>query len=167
VEPARDGRSPAVAVFLAATAVALGELSRNTFFWWENGQPSDLGDESETISNLVEDVSELINRASLPWGVDQYRIVVTRLGSLPSDDEGMDYDRAAATLASRPQMGFWDLSGSRWKNWKQGLGKEELVQTLRQAAPRTGEPVTVVQVAVLGHALARAMKNFGAEQPAG
>jgi hypothetical protein len=143
-----------------ALALSLGELSRNTFIWWMDGGPFDLAEENQTITSLVEDISDLINRTSLPWGVDRYRIVVTRLGSLPTDSQSLDYDKASASLITRPQKGCWDLSGNRWKDWKQGDGQGNLFQVLRQAAPYNDEPVTVVQVAVLGHSLAYVMNNF-------
>ena len=143
-----------------AQALVIGELERNTFLWWVEGE-LDLETINENVSGLIADISELINRFSLPWGIDRFKIVVTRLASLPQDKQGLNYRAASDSLAIREQRQCWDLTGSRWLDWKQGTGRKQLKTLLEQAAPNEDETVTVIQVALLGHSLARLMKNLG------
>jgi len=142
-----------------AQALVFGELERNTFLWWVEGE-LDSETVEENLSSLLAEISELINRSSLPWGMDRYKIVVSRLASLPHDKKGLNYQAASDSMAIREQRHCWDLTGSRWLDWKQGIGQAQLAALLEQAAPNDDEPVTVIQVALLGHSLARLMKNL-------
>jgi hypothetical protein len=147
-----------------AQALVFGELERNTFLWWIDEEVLDLETVDENVSGMIAEISELINRTSLPWGMDRYKIVITRLASLPQDKQGLNYQSASDSLAIRKQLHCWDLTGSRWLDWKQGTGKSQLAALLEQAAPNGDEPVTVIQVALLGHSLARLMENLRQKQ---
>jgi hypothetical protein len=149
---------------ILAQALIFGELERNTFLWWFDGE-LDSEAVGENVSGLIAEISELINRSSLPWGMDCYKIVITRLAALPQDREGLEYQAVSDSLATREQRRCWDLTGSRWLDWKQGTGQTQLAALLEQAAPNDDEPVTVIQFALLGHSLAPLRKNLRNNNP--
>ncbi len=126
----------------------------NMIFWTYDLDDDDPG-------SLMPMVSENIDRAPTPLGLDRFVISVEQLASIEGDPAGMTYERADATLESRRVVRSWKLRGDRWRDWKRGSTKEELMTILQLAVPTPEAPITLIRAAVLGAAFARIHARFG------
>ncbi len=91
----------------------------NTFYWWWPGQT----EECDDFDDLLADVSELIERAATPGGLDTYRIEIDRLSPLADEQYGVDDERIGATLHQRKALEYRSSKGDRYYDWKRRQGK--------------------------------------------
>lgn len=148
--------SPAVAGMVSTFSEAM--QPENQVVW----QVEPDGDGEDSMAACLELVSEIINRAPAPMGLDGYLIVVTRLGALPGDENGLLPDWVDATLNARPALEARLLQGDRWHDWKRGDGRQALRTVLEQFQPHAHAPVTLMQVAVTGAGVVQALHAFDA-----
>lgn len=142
---------------LIRLALTLEELYRpsNGVFWYYDPTEPD-----NHLEPMLEDVSEIINRAPTPLGQDDYIILVLQFASMPGDEDGLTGDGIEASLPLRRVLSDKKLSGNRWKDWKQGKGKDELRQVLNNLVPTSDAPVVMVQAAVIGAVFHRLHARF-------
>jgi len=144
---------------LAALAAGLSEVYRpgNSIIWYYSPD-----DEDDDLDGLLNMISERIDRAPAPFGCDNFVVGLELLSAIPNDPAEMTFERADATLESRHVVRAWELQGNRWKNWKNGSSKQELLTILQQAVPTPESPVTLIRAAVLGASFARLCAPFRA-----
>lgn len=138
---------------LLETALCLEEIYRtsNIVLWI-------LGPEEEGTSNdVLMMIDEMIERAPTPFGNDNFIIIVERRLSLPGDGDGSKLlqQEIESTLAYRALADSIVLRGNRWRDWKHGDSKQQLLETLDKAFPSVEASVTLIRAAVLGRSLAR------------
>lgn len=145
----------ALSPVLAGMTATLSEISdpHNTLYWWY--QPNDGEDD---LGELLDEIGSTIERASTPFGMDNYRVHITRLGSLSGDGVGLDWGQVNATVDQRRARSIHVVKGNRWHDWKRGDGRAVLQVELEQCRPCAETPVTVIQIAVAGAAVARVLR---------
>jgi len=114
------------------------------------------------VQEVLVRISEMINRAPAPMGLDGYHVFLTSLGAMPGDERGLTRDKVDETLEDRPARFVRLVQGDRWHDWKRGSGPQELRAALEDYEPQPDAPVTLVQVAVTGAGVARTLRAFGA-----
>lgn len=138
---------------LAGLAMCIEEMYRpsNSLLWILG--PNDDG----TSEDVLAEVNEMIERAPTPFGNDNFVIVVERRASLPGDGDGSDLspEHVETTLDQRALAEKMVLRGNRWKNWKHGHSKQQLLEVLARAFPTVEASVTLVRAAVMGRSMAR------------
>jgi len=117
------------------------------------------GESTESVFNSVD---EMITRSATPLGMDNYHVFFASFRAIPGDGNGMTGDRAEDTLRCRPARSVQHHEGLRWNDWKRGDGKDAVRAAIREFRPTPEAPVTQVQVAVTGDAIARSLRAFGA-----
>jgi len=147
--------SPALAGLVSI--MAAGMDPDNVEIWWYS--PEDNGDSLESIFISVD---EMITRAATPFGLDNYHVFFASLRAIPGDENGMTGDRAEDTLDKRPARTVYHCEGIRWNDWKRGNGKDVVRAALRDFRPTPEAPITKIQVAVTGNAVARSLRAFDA-----
>jgi len=147
--------SPALAGLVSI--MAAGMDPDNTEIWWYS--PNDNGESTESVFNSVD---EMITRSATPLGMDNYHVFFASFRAIPGDGNGMTGDRAEDTLRCRPARSVQHHEGLRWNDWKRGDGKDAVRAAIREFRPTPEAPVTQVQVAVTGDAIARSLRAFGA-----
>ena len=151
----------AISPNLAGLTALLTEASapHNTLYWWY-GAPEEENSTDE-LTGLLEQVSEVINRAPTPFGMDDYKVFLARLGALPGDGKGLTWEQVDSTLEQRPTKTVQLVEGNRWHDWKHGNGEQEVRAALEQCRPQPDLPVTIIQVAVVGSSVASAVRQLG------
>ncbi len=139
------------------TAFMAASTKPNKIFVW--GWPGPL-EECGEQDDLLADVSELIERAPAPGGLDTYWIEVERLGPLAEDRCGVNAEQAQASLRQRKTIECRRCAGRRWHDWKKGDGKTRARELLAWACPTAELPVTVVCVTVNGEAVVDAVRQW-------
>lgn len=146
--------SPGLAGLTVFTQADSG--AHNTFFWWWPGPAEEEG----VLESLLADVSEMIEQAAAPGGLDTYWIKVDRLAALASDQNGVDGDQVDATLHQRKVVARRCLKGDRYYDWKKGAGKARACELLAWACPTADLPVTVVKITMNGDVVARMVRRW-------
>jgi hypothetical protein len=148
----------AISPVLAGMVVTFSEAMQpqNQLVWFHTQ------DENAGVEEVLARISEMINRAPAPMGLDGYHVFLTSLVSLPGDERGLTQDQVDETLEDRPARYMRLVQGDRWHDWKRGSGQQELRDTLEDYQPQPDAPVTLVQVAVTGAGVARTLRAFGA-----
>lgn len=147
--------SPALAGLVSIMSAAMEP--DNIEIWWYS--PDDNGDSLESVFSSVD---EMISRAATPLGLDNYHVFFASFLAIPGDERGMTGDRADDTLDRRPARAVYHCEGVRWNDWKCGDGKEAVRAAIQKFRPTAEAPVTQIQVAVTGDAIARSLRAFGA-----
>ena len=145
--------------FVAGLVLTLTELNEtdNTLVWYYTED-----EDPEGVRSALAWLSERINRAPAPMGLDSYLICLDRLTALPSDDFacGLSEESIDETLSARPIAATHWLEGDRWHDWKRGRGPAETRELLADSAPNRKLPVVVLRVAVTGAGLVRDRQAF-------
>lgn len=151
----------AIAPSLVGLAIGLEEMYRpsNSVLWIY--EPDEGDDDSEVdYSNLLGDINEIIERAPTPFGMDNFVIVIERRASLPGDANNLSFEYADATLHQRACIGQTVLRGNRWKDWKRGNSKQELLDAFAKTTPTLDASVTLIRAAVMGRSMERLAVRF-------
>lgn len=145
-----------IAPSLVSLAAGLEEIYRpsNSILWLFDPKSGD------DLDDLLHEINEIVERAPVPFGHDEFVIVIERRAPLPGDDEGLSFEQAEATLPRRSLVEQIVLRGNRWRDWKRGNSKQELRGQLIRAVPTKDAPVTLIRAAVLGRSIARLAARF-------
>ena len=146
--------SPGLAGLTAFMDAASTPTAR--FIWWWPGS----SDECDGIDTLLADVSEVIERAATPGGLDTYWIEVERLSALSSDRNGVDEATIDTTIGERQILERYTCKGDRYHDWKNGQGKLVVRELLYRARPTPELPVTIVRVTVNGDLVSSAVRRW-------
>ncbi len=140
---------------LLGLAMCLEEIYRpsNSLLWILESE--DDNDDDNDFNGVLAEVNEMIERVSTPVGNDNFIIVIERRASLPADGNCLSFERVDATLHQRTIVQDFVLRGNRWKDWKHGNSKQELLELIARAIPIKETPVTLIRAAVMGHSMAR------------
>jgi hypothetical protein len=148
--------SPYLAGF--CTLMEDSQKPENILLWyWQEGDPEE---DTESVELTLSDIDEMIRRAPVPLGGDDFLIMIRQFGVLYRDNYRYDFSRnddIERFLKSHPLVGAWDLPGNRWKDWKKGPAKKRLRNILILAEPKRLAPLTMICVIVVGRAVARSI----------
>lgn len=145
--------SPALAglsAFISASA-----KPSNEFYWGWPGPNQD-----DDLDGLLADVSELIERAPAPGGLDTYWITVERYSPTVEKRYSMGPDEVQRTFHLRKPAARQWVKGDRYYDWKSGGGKIQARELMVWGRPTAELPVTIVRVVVNGDVLATAVRHL-------
>lgn len=146
--------SPLLAGMVSTFAEALEP--ENQLVWWY-----DPAGDASAIDGVLGEVSDMINRAPTPFGLDGYHVFFTSLGTIPGDEQ-LTGEKADATLNRRLAKSVHLVAGNRWHDWKRGDGAQAVRTILDRFRPCSDAPVTLIQVAVTGSGVLHSLRAFGA-----
>jgi hypothetical protein len=133
-------------------------LPENTLLWyWQEGDPED---DLESVEATLADIDEMINRAPVPFGGDEFIIMIRKYGSLPEEKHlyNFEYNEDVERFLNNHSLaGAWNHRGNRWRDWKRGEAKMHLFDTLIKAEPNSIEPLTIIGVVIIGRGVARSI----------
>lgn len=142
-------------------------LPGNTIYWaWQQGDPEG---EDESVDELLDGIATKIERAPVPFGGDDYLIMLRQFAALPGEEQGVslsDLRPVKRTLRGRRLAFAANLTGNRWSDWKRGDGRAALRGVLLRSAPTPCAPLTMIGIIVLGRAVGRALLRFEGKRPA-
>jgi len=156
--------SPRMAGFCAILEDSM--LPSNTLLWyWSEGESEQ---DLASVEATMEDINEMVNRAPVPFGGDDFIIMVRKYGALPDEKITYNFEHAEDVnqfLKKHPLIGAWNHRGNRWRDWKRGDAKKQLFNTLTKAEPNRKEPLTMIGVVIIGRGVARSILAFQGKTP--
>lgn len=157
-----------LAPHLAGFCALLEDTQRaeNTLFWCWEPDPPDSDPEQE--DDTFDQVSEMIERAPVLFGDDDYIVFVRQYGHTSGEKclYVTSFEHAVETIPHRQMVYACEVRGNRWRDWKRGEGRAELQAALRRAEPTSQAPLTMIGVLVFGRATARLVLRFQGKRPA-
>ena len=154
--------------YLAGFCVLMEDSRRpeNTLLWyWQEGDPEK---DPQSVDMTMADIDEMTKRAPVPFGGDDFLIMIRQYGALPSRDNRFNFDQnedVERFLKNHPLIRAWNLPGNRWKDWKKGQAKERLQDILNSAEPNRLAPLTMICVVIIGRAVARSIFAMQGKTP--
>ena len=158
----------AISPRLAGLCILIDDSQRpenNLLWYWDDTAP-DIGD---TIAKeILSDIIEMITRAPVPFGGDDFLIMIRQFGGVLDQDDCFSlnrYEELKKFLKAHPLIRAWNLRGNRWIDWMKGEAKERLYDVLLKAAPTRVSPLTLIGVVIVGRAVARAVLSPQGKPP--
>jgi len=126
-------------------------LPENLLFWV---QETGTREHDADVDDMLEEISEMLQRAPVVSGNDDYLIAICQCGALSDEKDGISprlgFEEIANSVPARRLIRRRMVWGKVWQDWKCGSGKSELRTVLEALAPTPAEPVTMIAVIAVG-----------------